>query len=225
MWLGIEPFSSKRIHEEYGHVVRINPNTLSFITAQSWKDIYGQRPGRIQLPKIAISAEKGFTPHLLAIIDDTQHARVRGLFSPAFSERAMREQESLIMNYVHLLIHRLKSETRGSTGGEVNLVQWYNFTTFDIIGDLSLGQPFGSLESGRCHIWISNIFKRLKYLNWLMIVKAYPILNAILSCLIRLYPKALEGRRVHREYSKVALQKDWQRRPRGKISYHTSLVG
>lgn len=140
-------------------------------------------------------------------MDDAQHARVRGLLSPAFSERAMREQESLIMKHVDLLIQKLKSQVQGSMGGEVDLVRWYNFTTFDIIGDLSLGEPFGCLESGKYHVWIPQMFKGLKNIILLVVVKAYPILEAILTCLVKLYPNALEGQRVHRENTTVALQK------------------
>lgn len=206
-WLGTETLSIKKIHEKHGHVVRINPNTLSFTTAQSWKDIYGLRSGRVQLPKVDVIAEKGYPRHLAATIDDAQHARARGLLSPAFSERAIREQESLIMKYVDLLIQRLKSQVLASMGGEVDLVRWYNFTTFDIVGDLSLGEPFGSLESGEYHVWITDIFKGLKNVILLRIVTAYPILEAILTCLVKLYPKVLEGQRVHRENTKVALQK------------------
>ena len=207
VWLGREPISSKKLHDRYGPVVRINPNTLSFITAQAWKDIFGIRPGRIQLPKNYVLAEKGRTRPIISIIDDAGHARVRTLLSPAFSERAMREQESLIMGYIDLLIQRLKAQIQGPTGGQVDLVRWYNFTTFDIIGDLALGQPFGSLESGKYHVWISNIFRRIKRLSWLSIMMAYPILEAILTCVVRLYPKAMEGQRLHREYAKVAMEK------------------
>ncbi len=205
-WLGREPMSSKSIHDKYGPVVRINPNALSFVTAQSWKDIYGIRPGRKQLPKNVGLYKEFQDPPLSGIIDDTEHARVRGLLSPAFSERAMREQESLVMGYIDLLVQKLKAHIRGS-GGEADLVQWYNFATFDIIGDLSLGQPFGSLENGEYHSWISNIFNGLKMINMLVIINAYPILEAIMSCAVRLNPKAREGLRVHREYTKAAMRK------------------
>ena len=207
LWLGIEPFTTKTIHEDYGQVVRINPNTLSFITAQAWKDIYGLRPGRVQLPKNTVLAQNGYTQPLSAIKDDAEHARVRALISPAFSERAVREQESLVMSFVDLLIQRLKTQIEGSMGGEVDLVRWYNFATFDIIGDLSLGQSFDSLKAGKYHVWISNIFGGLKNLVWIQIVQAYPMLEAIMTCLVRLFPSVLEGQRVHREYTKLAMQK------------------
>ena len=111
------------------------------------------------------------------------------------------------MDYIDLLIQRLKAQTQSPTGGEVDLVRWYNFTTFDIIGDLALGQPFGSLESGNYHVWIFNLFRGIKQLNWLSIVMAYPILEAILTCAVRLYPKAMDDQQVHKQYAKVAIQK------------------
>ena len=207
MYIGIEPFTTKKFHDEYGHVVRINPNTLSFNTAQAWKDIYCLRPGKVQMPKYAILAQNGFVPPLTSITNDAEHARVRALISPAFSERAVREQESLVMKFVDLLIQRLKVQVGGSTGGEVDLVRWYNFATFDIVGDLSLGQSFDSLNTGKYHVWISNIFGGLKKMIWVQIVQAYPMLEAIMLCMVRLFPSALEGQRVHKEYTRVAVQK------------------
>ncbi|KAF6240618.1 hypothetical protein HO173_001289 [Letharia columbiana] len=207
-WLGNLNMSTRKLHDRYGHVVRINPNTLSFVSAQSWKDIHGHRPGRIQLPKNREALEeKNQPPSIASIIGDADHARVRGLISPAFSERAMREQESLIMGYIDLLIQRLKAQIQGPNKGEVDLVRWYNFTTFDIVGDLALGEPFGSLESGEYHFWISNIFRGIKTTNILAIGNAYPIIGALISCAFRLSPKAGEARQRHREYSKVALQR------------------
>ena len=43
-----------------------------------------------------------------------------------------------------------------------NMVNWLNFTTFDIIGDLAFGEPFGCLESGQFHFWVSLIFEAVK---------------------------------------------------------------
>lgn len=207
MYIGIEPFTAKTFHDEYGHVVRINPNTLSFNTAQAWKDIYGLRPGKKQLTKNTVLSQNGTAQPLTSIKNDAEHARVRALISPAFSERAVREQESLVMRFVDLLIQRLKGQIGGSTRGEVDLVRWYNFATFDIIGDLALGQSFDSLKTGKYHVWISNIFGGLKKMIWVQIVQAYPMLEAIMICIARLFPSALEGQRVHREYTRVAMKK------------------
>lgn len=47
-------------------------------------------------------------------------------------------------------------------GGVVDIVRWFNFATFDIIGDLTFGESFGCLESGELHPWIAWVFKGIK---------------------------------------------------------------
>lgn len=42
--------------------------------------------------------------------------------------------------------------------------QWYNFTTFDIIGDLAFGEPFGMLENARYDSWVELITESMKSL-------------------------------------------------------------
>ncbi|KAK3067814.1 hypothetical protein LTS18_000929, partial [Coniosporium uncinatum] len=51
---------------------------------------------------------------------------------------------------------------KAQTGEEFNLVDWLNFTTFDIIGDLAFGEPFGCLRDGKFHDWVSLIFNSVK---------------------------------------------------------------
>lgn len=53
----------------------------------------------------------------------------------------------MINRYIDLLIQRLDERTNQ----KVDMVAWYNWTTFDIIGDLSLGESFGCLENARPH--------------------------------------------------------------------------
>ncbi|KAK1954620.1 cytochrome P450 [Colletotrichum sublineola] len=38
-----------------------------------------------------------------------------------------------------------------SAHGPVDVVKWFNYTTFDIIGDLSFGEPFGCLDDETYH--------------------------------------------------------------------------
>ena len=38
------------------------------------------------------------------------------------------------------------------------MTDWYNCTTFDIIGDLSFGKSFDCLATGGCHLWVKTIF-------------------------------------------------------------------
>jgi hypothetical protein len=52
--------------------------------------------------------------------------------------------------YVDLLIQRLHE----NCAKLVDIVQWYNSTTFDIIGDLLIGESYECLEKSRLHVSI-----------------------------------------------------------------------
>ena len=52
---GDQAFEYAALHDKYGPVVRIGPNTLSYISAGAWKEIYGLRQGNVhhQMPKVS----------------------------------------------------------------------------------------------------------------------------------------------------------------------------
>lgn len=139
----------KKMHEVYGPVVRVGPNEVVFSTAQAWEDIYGHRPGRPNMHKSPIhvgAVEPMAGASTLTMADDTTHSRQRRALAHAFSQKALYEQQEIIQQYVNMFIENIgKLCDRQET---VNIVNWYNFTTFDIIGDLAFGEPFGCLEQG-----------------------------------------------------------------------------
>ena len=207
VWYGKSVANAKKLHEKYGDIVRISPRGLSFTTAQAWKDIYSHRPGKNQLQK-----DPYFYVRLEGIPDivtanDVVHARYRKLLAHAFSEQATREQEPIITGYVDLLIRKLHEQVKGPKYGIVNIVRWYNFATFDIIGDLTFGQSFGSLESGDYHYWIANIFQGIKVGRILRIGREYPLIQTLFRALTKLYPKSIEARTKHNSYTKEAADK------------------
>lgn len=71
---------------------------------------------------------------------------MRRLLSHGFSAKALAEQESIVQEYIDKFISQVNVYATGPEGQE--MVKWYNFTTFDIIGDLAFGDPFGSLSDG-----------------------------------------------------------------------------
>jgi cytochrome P450 len=149
------PIRVKELHDRYGPVVRIAPDELSYTTASAWKDIFGFRPGHSQLPKDLIvlpPMPEGEPPDIIHG-DDAVHSRYRRLLSHAFSAKALEEQHLVIMSYVNLLIQRLYE----NVAEPQDLVAWYNWTTFDLIGDLAFGEPFDCLKDQRYHPWVNTI--------------------------------------------------------------------
>ena len=164
-------FDYKLLHDKYGAfpshkplyqtdilgpVVRVSPNELSFNTVNAWEDVYGHRIGHTNMHKDpihvgAVDPLPGATN--LTMSDDATHARQRRALAHAFSQKALTEQEPIIMGYVNKLIENLNRFAANKE--KANMVNWFNFTTFDVIGDLSFGEPFGCLEEGKiptaCH--------------------------------------------------------------------------
>ncbi|KAG8530292.1 uncharacterized protein KY384_004794 [Bacidia gigantensis] len=138
--------------------------------------------------------------------------RIRRLVSHAFSEQALREQEPLITYYFDLLISRLHQEVSGAQQGKVNLVQWLNFTTFDILGDLCFDESFGALESGRYHIWVTSIFQGLKAARMFRIFRAYPISRQLFSVVRMIVPYASRTRQRHFKFTDEKTEERMHRR-------------
>lgn len=70
--------------------------------------------------------------------DGAVHARQRRLLAYAFSDKALRQQEDLLLKYVDLMMTRL-TEIAKSANPVANMVQWLDLATFDIVSDLSFG--------------------------------------------------------------------------------------
>lgn len=172
---GQAAYTVRKLHQEYGKVVRIAPDELSFIDGDAWKAIYGTRLGHGQKPK-----DRRFYPPTAGgfptIINsnDADHSRFRRLLSHAFSDSSLRGQEPIIKHYVDLLIQRLQETAADHGGKPVDMVSWYNFTTFDIIGDLAFGEPFGCLKTSTYHQWVTFVFSHVKLGAYTNIARRFP---------------------------------------------------
>ncbi|KAI4281836.1 MAG: hypothetical protein L6R38_003390 [Xanthoria sp. 2 TBL-2021] len=113
--------------------------------------------------------------HSILSANDADHCRYRRLLSHAFSDRALREQEPLLQHYINFL---------------------FNFTTFDIVGDLALGSSIGNLEKARYDGWISVIFAQSKSAS-LAVTFRFFSLDGVLKTMLP--NSAIEKRRRHAE--------------------------
>ncbi|RAK82556.1 cytochrome P450 [Aspergillus fijiensis CBS 313.89] len=141
----------KEWHDQYGEVVRIAPDSLSYNSGQAWNEICGHRT---RDTKAVFEKDQDFFTRppngqwSVVAANGDYHRRLRRLLSHAFSEKALRAQEPALQHYVDLLIRQLHHHADQAGGSVVDIVQWFNFTTFDIIGDLAFGDTFGLLYKG-----------------------------------------------------------------------------
>ncbi|KAL4797260.1 cytochrome P450 [Aspergillus venezuelensis] len=191
----------RQLHSVYGPVVRFGADEVSFITADAWKDIYGH--GQPQLPKVLNSASN--TDDIINS-NHEEHSRLRRALSHAFSAKGLQSQEPLLNIYVDKLIERLKCIAE--SGVPADMVKWYNLTTFDIIGDLAFGEPFGGLDTSEYHHWVALIFGSVKAFSYVRLKDNYPMAFRLLQALVfRNASSFIEARRRQLEHSAITVQK------------------
>ena len=180
MLQGIAPYRIKALHDQYGPVVRISPIELSFVDPAAWKDIYLNKD--FIRPKEWGSRPPGTTAHSLISAPVETHARFRKAIGTTFSEKAVKSFEPTITRYVDVLMAKLKEKVERSKSDEVvvNAVEWFNYTTFDIIGDLGWGQSFDGLAKQEYHPWITVVLHFQAVIIGISLA-FYPVLNALVS--------------------------------------------
>lgn len=203
-------FDVHAIHEKYGEIVRIAPDELSFAKAEAWTDIFTNRSGAHPFPKnpIFFQAPVGQAENIITEQDPVEHARMRKLLSSAFTEEAVKAQEGTVQYYTDLLMARLEEKcvSPDGEGGIIDIVDWLNFFTFDLTGDLAFGEPFGCLEKGEYHPWIALIFSFIKGMVFLAVARYYPWIERLL---IKFIPKSLL--KMQQDHHQLAVEKMYRR--------------
>ncbi|RDW66665.1 cytochrome P450-10 [Coleophoma crateriformis] len=195
----------RSLHDRYGHVVRTGPNELVYCDAASMKDILTRRPPMTKSAAYYNVPPLG-THSILTVKVEADHARYRRVLAHAFSEKALREQEPLIQKYIDLFIARLHQ--CAADGTPQDLVAWFNYVSFDIIGDLTLGQSFNCLESNTLHPWVQYLFQNFKAATLMGCARRFP---SIFGVLMKMMPqKAIQDRMEHFLFSKRKVEERMQ---------------
>jgi cytochrome P450 len=181
-------------HERYGEVFRYGPGKLSYITPQAWKDIAGHRTGgRAEFQKDSKMYRRDANGEYNMTTEPTtqSHSQVRKVFTSAFSDKALKLQEPLIFNYVDKLRRNIDEAVAADPEIHLDAVKLYNCTTFDIMGDLTFGEPLGMLDTGEYTQWVRTVFEGMKVGTMLGVTLHYPLLGLLLKMFM---PPSLRGK-------------------------------
>jgi cytochrome P450 len=115
---------------------------------------------------------------------------MRKLLHHGFTPRALQMQELILHKYVSLLVERLGERAKETPEGTVlDIVPWFNYTTFDIFGDSGFGESFDCLQHSRYHPWITLLFNSIKAAGFVIAARFYPWVEKLL---MKLIPKSLK---------------------------------
>ncbi|OKL55434.1 hypothetical protein UA08_09300 [Talaromyces atroroseus] len=188
-------------HENYGPIVRLRPSELSYTSAAAWNDIYARRGGKAPLPRDRIFFNDMLVdPGTITMADDTNHGRLRRSLSPAFSQKALLEQEAIIQGNVDLMMDQLQH--RAQKGLPSDLRAWHNYATFDLIGDLAFGDTFGCLKTSQFHEWVKMVLDYFYVATLLQVVHRFRPLNTLLAMML---PASLVEEK--EKHTRMALEK------------------
>lgn len=177
-----------QLHKIYGDIVRVGPSRLSYAHPDAWNDIRGHRKaGTDENPKDPHFYSVSSKQNILGSPRD-DHARFRRVLSHGFSAKVMQQQQPIINTYIDLLIRRFKEIASAAQESGVpavaDVVAYFNYTTFDVIGDLAFGEPFGCLEKQKLHPWVQVIFdSNIEFGIAVMILRHAPIVLKLAKAL------------------------------------------
>ncbi|RXW15522.1 hypothetical protein EST38_g10327 [Candolleomyces aberdarensis] len=170
IWLGLVSKGGHRsevvhkMHQQYGPFVRIAPNHVSVADPDALAIVYAHGNGALKSDfyDAFVSIRRG----VFNTRDRADHTRKRKIISHIFSQKSVVEFEPQVRLYVGLLLQQWDrlfdmavkgmSGTEGEGGwrGEsgrlwLDCLPWANYLSFDIVGDLAFGEPFGMLKAAK----------------------------------------------------------------------------
>lgn len=150
----------QKLHEEYGDFVRVGSSELSITHPKAVTAIYG--PGS-KCTKAAFYDMSKPMVSLQTLRVKALHDQRRRVWSPAFSDKALRGYEERMKKYQNKLIAKF-----GALDNQpVNASKWFMLFSFDVMGDLVFGASFNMLETSEEHWAIRLLNGGMAPLSWM----------------------------------------------------------
>ncbi|KEF61099.1 uncharacterized protein A1O9_02664 [Exophiala aquamarina CBS 119918] len=174
---------SLRDHEKYGPIVRTSPNSLSFSSPKALHQIYGSRAINVRKSKFYETLDAGpggATTH--TEIDKERHAARRRILNHAFSEAAIRETETFVIDNVGKFIKLIgpnDSENDEGWSTPRNMSDWLNWMAYDIMGNLVFGKSYNCLGSEEHREMPRLMTEGTKFGYWFAYLPCAPVLQPL----------------------------------------------
>ncbi|KAL2836479.1 cytochrome P450 [Aspergillus pseudoustus] len=168
----------EKLHKQYGDYVRLGPTELSITDPLAIKSLYSSQAKVTKGPWYTVLEPR---VSLQMVRDKKEHARRRKVWDQGFSSRALRDYEPRVSRYTDQLIAAIGR----NPGAPMNVATWFNYYSFDVMGDLAFGASFNMLIDGKDAYILKKLHGDMKsiglfsHLTWLFpFFKRIPLVNA-----------------------------------------------
>ncbi|BEI85721.1 hypothetical protein CcaverHIS002_0600080 [Cutaneotrichosporon cavernicola] len=167
--IGQTGYTQAALHKEYGDFVRIGPNWVSVRSADAIPIIYGGSKtgaahGRAPWMKNdwyegAIRGATRISVHQEVNLD--KHHIRRKLWDNGFTGKALADYKPEILEFCDKLIRNVNVATaRADATGQTQTIDMglqSSYFSFDVMGVLGFGEPFGMLDAGVKHFYVETL--------------------------------------------------------------------
>lgn len=183
VWTGTQPYWILDLHERYqSDVIRLSPDELSIISPACWSDIHlpSKASGLFTRDRIIFNG-----PIDLLSVGEADHKRLRRLMNYAFSEKALREQETILNIHLQKLIRKLSESIPSSqTPARIDFTDHAMYVVFDIISDLSFGSSLNCQDTSSYHPWVKTLQDSISFFSFGAVAGRFPPCEKLVQLLI-----------------------------------------
>ncbi|KAF8851331.1 averantin oxidoreductase [Acephala macrosclerotiorum] len=165
------------LHQQYGDYVRLGPSELSVNDPKAVSAILSNSSPCVKGPWYGVLHP---LVSLQMVRTKKEHIPRRKVWDRAFNAKALRDYEPRVTSYTTQLLSHLST----TANKPVNVTDWFNFYSFDVMGDLAWGKSFNMLRDGTKHYFMKSLHADMtniglfSHLVWLFpLFKATPGLN------------------------------------------------
>ncbi|KAI2477912.1 CypX Cytochrome P450 [Pyrenophora tritici-repentis] len=140
----------RRLHQRYGPIVRIAPNEIAVADPEAIRTIYSSHSGFVKTDfYLPFRATWGKYPDAFTNLDERQHAERRRIVNQVYSMSNIIQLEDSVDKCVQMLMEKLAESATRTTA--IDISQWFQWYSFDVIGELFFSRMFGFLEGAYDH--------------------------------------------------------------------------
>lgn len=162
----------QELHERYGPIVRVGPSDLSIALPRAVSAVHGPKSPCTKNSFYDMTAPvRSLHSHRTRAV----HDRRRRVWSPAFSDRALRGYETRIRVHRQKLFQALAAHANE----KINISDWFNFYSYDVMGDLAFAKSFHMLETESNHWALKALIDGFFPLELLLPMWVFRLLMAI----------------------------------------------